>query len=154
MRCAARAWRPASPCSSPPGWLPGSPASNCEALRSISPRSRASSAPGDPFLQPDGTRVSPASPGGSCWRLIDIFVVLLTATVAWRMLGVRGGVIALIAGLFTYQEIGAPAWLWLAVLVALALQRAAPEGRLRAWAAGARVLILVLLLLVLVPFGF
>ena len=86
------------------------------------------------------------------WRLLDIFVVLLTATVAWRMLGVRGGVIALIAGLFTYQEIGAPAWLWLAVLVALALQRAAPEGRLRAWAAGARVLILVLLLLVLVPF--
>jgi len=87
------------------------------------------------------------------WRLLDIFVVLLTATVAWRMLGVRLAVTALIAGLLTYQEIGAPAWLWLTVLVALALQRAAPEGRLRAWATGARVLVLLLLLLVLVPFA-
>jgi hypothetical protein len=87
------------------------------------------------------------------WRLLDIFVVLLTATVAWRMLGVRAGVIALVAGLLTYQESGAPAWVWLAVLVALALQGAAPEGRLRAWATGARVLVLVLLLLALVPFA-
>ena len=87
------------------------------------------------------------------WSLLDIFVVLLTATVAWRMLGVRPAVIALIAGLFTYQEMGAPTWLWLAVLVAVALQRAAPEGRLRAVAAGARVLVLVLLLLVLAPFA-
>jgi hypothetical protein len=87
------------------------------------------------------------------WRLLDIFVVLLTATVAWRMLGVRGAVIALVAGLLTYQEIGAPARLWLAVLVALALQRAAPEGRLRASATAARALVLVLLLLVLVPFA-
>jgi hypothetical protein len=87
------------------------------------------------------------------WRLLDVFVVLLTATVAWRMLGVRAGLIALVAGLLTYQEIGAPAWLWLAVLVALALQGAAPEGRLRVWASGARMLVLVLLLLALVPFA-
>ncbi|HEY1873179.1 MAG TPA: hypothetical protein VGG67_02135 [Steroidobacteraceae bacterium] len=87
------------------------------------------------------------------WRLLDIFVVLLSATVAWRMLGMRPAAIALIVGLLTYQEIGAPALLWLAVLVALALQRAAPEGRLRAWAAGTRVLVLVLLLLMLVPFA-
>jgi len=87
------------------------------------------------------------------WRLLDIFVVLLTATVAWRTLGARPAVIAVIAGVLTYQEIGAPAWLWLAVLVALALQRAAPEGRVRTWATGARVLVLVLLLLALVPFA-
>jgi hypothetical protein len=86
------------------------------------------------------------------WRLLDIFVVLLTATVAWRMLGVRAAIVALVVGLLTYQEIGAPAGLWLAVLVTLALQRAAPEGRLRTVAAGARVLALLLLLLVLVPF--
>jgi hypothetical protein len=87
------------------------------------------------------------------WRLLDIFVVLLSATVAWRMLGIRPAAIALIVGLLTYQEIGAPVFLWLAVLVAVALQRAAPEGRLRTWAAGTRVLVLVLLLLALVPFA-
>jgi hypothetical protein len=73
--------------------------------------------------------------------------------VAWRLLGIRPAVIALIAGLLTFQEIGAPLWLWLAVLVAFALERAAPEGRLRGLAAGARALVLLLLLLVLVPFA-
>ena len=87
------------------------------------------------------------------WRLLDIFVVLLTATVAWRMLGARPALIAVIAGVLTYHEFGAPTWLWLAVLVALALQRAVPEGRPRTWATGARVLVLVLLLLALVPFA-
>ena len=87
------------------------------------------------------------------WRLLDIFVVLLTATVAWRMLGVRAAVIALAASVLTHQEAGAPTWLWLAVLVSLALERAAPAGRLRDWARAARILALALLLLALVPFA-
>ena len=87
------------------------------------------------------------------WSLLDIFVVLLTATVAWRALGIRTAAIALVASVLTYQESGAPTWLWLAVLVSLALQRAAPPGRLRAWAAGVRVLALVLLVLALLPFA-
>src|SRR4029077_8636454 len=87
------------------------------------------------------------------WRLLDIFIVLLTATVAWRMLGMRTAAIALAATVLTHQETGAPTWLWLAVLVSLALQRAAPAGRLRDWARGARILALALLLLALVPFA-
>ena len=87
------------------------------------------------------------------WRLLDIFIVLLTATVAWRMLGMRTAAIALAATVLTHQETGAPTWLWLAVLVSLALQRAAPAGRLRDWVRGARILALALLLLALVPFA-
>ena len=87
------------------------------------------------------------------WRLLDLFIVLLTATVAWRMLGMRTAAIALAATVLTHQETGAPTWLWLAVLVSLALQRAAPAGRLRDWARGARILTLALLLLALVPFA-
>ena len=60
---------------------------------------------------------------------------LLIATVAWRMLGVRCGAIALAAIVLTYQESGSPTWLWLNALVGLALLRAAPQGRLRRWAA-------------------
>ena len=87
------------------------------------------------------------------WRLLDIFAALLIATVAWRMLGVRCGAIALAAIVLTYQESGSPTWLWLNALVGLALLRAAPQGRLRRWAAGYRVLALAALLLVLVPFA-
>src|SRR6185437_1557342 len=64
------------------------------------------------------------------WRLLDIFAVLLIATVAWRLLGVPAALVALGAAVLTYQEHGAPIWLWLAVLVLLALERAAPAGRL------------------------
>ena len=87
------------------------------------------------------------------WRLLDIFIVLLTATVAWRMFGLRTAIIALAAVALTYQETDAPTWLWLAVLIAIALHRAAPAGRLRDWAGGARLLALVLLLLSLIPFA-
>ncbi len=86
------------------------------------------------------------------WRLLDVFAVLLIATVAWRLLGVPAALIALGAAVLTYQERGAPIWLWLAVLVLLALERAAPAGRLRRTATWARLAALVLLALALVPF--
>jgi hypothetical protein len=86
------------------------------------------------------------------WRLLDIFAVLLIATAAWRILGLRTALIALIAIVLTYQDGGSPTWLWLAVLLAIALQRAAPEGQLRGWAAGARLVTFILLLVTLVPF--
>ena len=78
--------------------------------------------------------------------------MLLIATVAWRLLGVRAALVALGAAVLTYQEHGAPIWLWLAVLVLLALERAAPAGRLRRFAAWARAAALALLALALVPF--
>lgn len=86
------------------------------------------------------------------WRLLDIFAVLLIATAAGRLLGLRIAVIAVAAVVLTYQELGAPAWLWLNVLVALALVRAVPVGRLGRLAAAYRVLALALLVVVLVPF--
>jgi hypothetical protein len=87
------------------------------------------------------------------WRLLDIFAVLLIGTVAWRLLGVRTALIALAAVGLTYQEGGSPTWLWLNVLIALALLRAAPAGRLRKWVAGYRLLALAAVLLALVPFA-
>ncbi len=87
------------------------------------------------------------------WRLLDIFAVLLIATAAWRMLGVRTALIALAAVGLTYQEGGSPSWLWLNALIALALLRAAPAGRLHKWIAAYRLLALGAVLLALVPFA-
>lgn len=86
------------------------------------------------------------------WRLLDIFAVLLIATAAGRLLGLRIATIAIAALVLTYQDFGAPSWLWLNLLVALALVRAVPAGRLTRVAAAYRVLALALLLLALVPF--
>jgi hypothetical protein len=86
------------------------------------------------------------------WRLLDIFAVLLIATAAGRLLGLRVAAIAVAAVVLTYQDLGAPAWLWLNVLVALALVRVVPEGRLGHLVAAYRVLAVALLLVALVPF--
>ncbi len=86
------------------------------------------------------------------WRLLDIFAVLLIATAAGRLIGLRVAAVAIAAVVLTYQDLGAPVWLWLNVLVALALMRAIPEGRLRRLVAAYRVLALALLVVALVPF--
>lgn len=86
------------------------------------------------------------------WRLLDIFAVLLVATAAARLLGLRVAAIAVAAMVLTYQDMGAPAWLWLNMLIALALVRVVPEGRLRRWVGAYRGLALALLLIASIPF--
>ena len=87
------------------------------------------------------------------WRLLDIFAVLLIGTVAWRVFGARVALIAIAAMALMHQETNAPTWLWLNFLLALALLRAAPEGRLRRSAQVYRALALVVLLCAFVPFA-
>lgn len=87
------------------------------------------------------------------WQLLDVFAVLLIATVALRVLGIGVAALAVAAIALLHQEAGSPTWLWLNVLVALALVRAAPAGRLRSWADRYRLLALALLVLALVPFA-
>ena len=86
------------------------------------------------------------------WRLLDVFVVLIIGVAAWRLFGTVPGVVALAAMLFMFHEPWAPRWAWLNALVAIALLRVAPEGRLRRLTARYRLLSLALLVLLLVPF--
>ena len=86
------------------------------------------------------------------WHLIDIFAVLLIATVTWRVLGVRTAAVASAAIVLTYQEPNAPVWLWLNLLIAIALLRVLPPGRLHRVVAGYRLVALVVLVLALAPF--
>jgi hypothetical protein len=86
------------------------------------------------------------------WELLDFFLVLIITIAAWRLFGPLGGVIALFALVLSFHERGAPSWLWLNLLIGVALLRVAPAGRLqhlaRAWLGiGA-----ALLVLTLVPF--
>ena len=86
------------------------------------------------------------------WQLLDFFLVLIITIAAVKLFGRGAGVVALLALVLSYNEAGAPAWLWLNLLVALALLRVAPAGRLQRTVQGYLGASGLLLLLALVPF--
>ncbi len=88
----------------------------------------------------------------SRWQLLDFFLVLIITISAWRLFGPTAGVIALAALALSFHEINAPAWLWLNILIAIALLRVAPAGRLQKTVRVYQVTSAALLVLMLVPF--
>ncbi len=86
------------------------------------------------------------------WQLLDFFLVLIITIAALRLFGRGVGAIAVLALALSYNEPGAPAWLWLNLLVALALLRVAPAGRLLTTVRVYLGLSAALLVLALVPF--
>ena len=88
----------------------------------------------------------------SQWRLLDFFLISILTLGAWRLLGPTAGVVALLAVGLSYQEASDSAWLWLNLLIAIALLRVAPEGRLRRSAFVYQALSGAALVLWLVPF--
>jgi len=88
----------------------------------------------------------------SRWQLLDFFLVLIISISAWRLFGPMAGVIALAALALSFHEISAPAWLWLNLLIAIALLRVAPAGRLRKTVRVYQLTSAALLILTLVPF--
>ena len=88
------------------------------------------------------------------WDLLDIFVALLVTVAAYRLLGATAAMVALPALALTYHEPLAPTWLWVNLVLAVALVRALPQGRLRRWAGYWRSLGFVLMLIALLPFAF
>ena len=106
--------------------------------------------PGHKLLAAPGAR----APGSwvSQWQLLDFFLVLIITIAAWRLFGRSAGIIALLALTLSFHEIDAPAWLWLNLLVAIALMRVAPPGRLRQAVLAYQGVSVVLLVIMLVPF--
>ncbi len=88
----------------------------------------------------------------SQWRLLDFFLVLIITIAVWRLFGVPAGLIALGGLALSFHEINAPAWLWLNLLIAIALMRVAPVGRLRQMVSGYQTLSALALVIALVPF--
>ncbi len=87
------------------------------------------------------------------WTLLDLFLLLITGIGIGKIFGWRTGLLALVTlGLVLPQD-EAPKWIWLCVLVAEALVRALPGGRLR-WVAGAtRLGTWVVLVVMAIPFA-
>ena len=107
--------------------------------------------PGHKLLAAPGVDKAPAS-WVSRWQLLDFFLVLIITIAAWRLFGPAAGIIALLALGLSYHEFDAPAWLWLNLLIAIALMRVAPPGRLRQAVQAYQGISVAILVLVLVPF--
>lgn len=82
------------------------------------------------------------------WTLWDLFTVFLMAVAVTKLWGRVWGIVTLVTLTLIAQESGAPWWIWLQVLAAVALQRVLPEGWPRRVAATYRVLTLLILLLI------
>ncbi|MBT8092719.1 MAG: hypothetical protein KJN77_06760 [Gammaproteobacteria bacterium] len=107
--------------------------------------------PGHKLLAASGVDVARGS-WMSQWQLLDFFLVLIISIGVWRLLGRVAAVIALLALTLSFHELFAPSWVWLNLLVAVALMRVAPPGRLRQLVGGYQLLSAAALVLTLVPF--
>ncbi len=87
------------------------------------------------------------------WRLLDFFLVLIISVSAARLFGREAGVLSLLALTLSLHEPGAPEFIWLNLLVAVALVRVAPAGRLQQASKTYRNLSLVVLLIIFIPFA-
>ncbi len=64
----------------------------------------------------------------TAWSLLDLFVLLVFTLAVRRLWGNRAAVLAFLGLVLSYHEPGAPRFLWLALLVPLALLRVLPAG--------------------------
>ncbi len=87
------------------------------------------------------------------WSLLDFFLLLVTALAVQRLYGWRLGLLALVAIGLTITETGAPAAIWLAVLVGEAIARALRGGNLATAARLYRVVVWTLLTGLLLPYA-
>ncbi len=87
------------------------------------------------------------------WSLLDVFLLLIAALAVYRLFGWRVGALAFLALLCTLNEPDAPAWIWLALVVAEALVRVVPEGKLSLLPRLLRGGAWLVLIFVLVPFA-
>ncbi|MEO8315858.1 MAG: hypothetical protein ABI645_13825 [Pseudomonadota bacterium] len=85
------------------------------------------------------------------WGLWNLFGVLIVVVFTYWVAGSTVAVVAALALLLIYQELPWITWLWANILAAIAIYRAAPEGRLRRFAGYYRCVAFVMLGVVLLP---
>ena len=87
------------------------------------------------------------------WNLLNLFVVLITALAIGKLWHWGWGVLALVALVSIYHEPGAPRWVFLNIIAALALLRVLPHMHwFTWWVRRYRDLSLITLLVVALPF--
>ncbi len=89
----------------------------------------------------------------TAWSLLDLFLLLVFTLAVFRLWGFGAAVLAFVGFGLSYHEPGAPKYVWLALLIPLALLRVVPQGWARRSVTTVKWLVVIALLLVLVPFA-
>lgn len=88
----------------------------------------------------------------TAWSLLDLFLLLIFTLAVFRMWGFKPALLAFFGFAISYHEPGAPKYLWLVLLVPLALLRVVPQGWARRSLTACKWLAVLALVLTLVPF--
>ena len=88
----------------------------------------------------------------TAWSLLDLFLLLVFTLAIFRLWGVWPAVLAFLAFGLSYHEPGSPRYLWLALLIPLALRDRVPAGRARQAVTAGLWIAVSALMLGLVPF--
>lgn len=88
----------------------------------------------------------------TAWTLLDLFLLLIFSMAMYRLEGFKAGLLALLAFGLSYREPDAPRYLWLVLLIPVALLKVVPEGWSKQLIKALHIVCAVLLLVFLVPF--
>lgn len=86
------------------------------------------------------------------WSMLDIFLVAIAAVIVFRLWDLGSAVLAFATLTLVWFEPGAPRYLWLNLIAAIALLRVLPQGRLRGLIGIYRTVSVLALVAVIVPF--
>ncbi|VAW61809.1 hypothetical protein MNBD_GAMMA10-2199 [hydrothermal vent metagenome] len=86
------------------------------------------------------------------WSLLDLFIVLITSIAIYKLFGLKWGAVALITLSLAWHEYDAPQYIWLNLIIALALLRVLPQGRLQTLVRNYRLAVSALLIIIILPF--
>ncbi len=86
------------------------------------------------------------------WSLLDLFLVLIISLGVARLRSWNWGFIALIVLVLLHHEPGAPGWVWLHILAALALLKVIPKGRIYSLFNNYRLVCIAALIVISLPF--
>lgn len=87
------------------------------------------------------------------WTLLDFFIVLILTLAIARLFSKPLAILAFISLILMYHEPNAPRWIWLAILVCVALLRYLPEGRFRKSIKGIQLINILILIAIAIPFS-
>jgi hypothetical protein len=88
----------------------------------------------------------------TAWTLLDLFLLLIFSLAVFRIWGIVPAIVAFLAFGISYHEPGAPRYIWLALIIPLALLKVVPAGWGRRIVQIAKWTTIVLLILIAAPF--
>lgn len=86
------------------------------------------------------------------WTLLDLFMVLITAIAVYKLFGLKWGAVALVTLTLAWHTRGSPQYIWMNIIIAIAILRVLPHGRFYTLLNNYRLLSLIFLILIILPF--